>query len=279
MAGVLKGETMSGEQGTTPSGTQSVERAFAVLNAFLTGRPELRVSDIAKLLGLGPSTTSRLLATLESLEYVERDPLSGLYRLGPAPITLGGVAVNQHPVHREARSIAQHMAGSLGLGVNVAVRRGADVFYLLNVEGRLAAKSFTLMGRRSPLHATGLGKCLLLGLSADERRNLLPEARLTGFTPTTLTSHEKLDAELAEVSARGFATELEELALGRACIAAPIRNATGGVAAAISISGPLTAMDLPRRQDDLARALIEAADHISVGLGYLGPHHKIEEDR
>ena len=260
----------------SPTGTQSVERALAVLGAFLTGRPELRVSDVAKVAGIGPSTTSRLLATLETLEYVERDAVSGLYRLGPAAITLGGVAVNQHPVHREARAIALQLACSLGLGANVAVRREADVFYLYNVEGRLATKSFTLMGRRSPMHATGLGKCLLLGLTAADRRALLPETGLNGFTPSTLTSHEKLDAELAEVAARGYATEVEELALGRACLAAPIRGATGSVVAAISVSGPLSAIDLPRRQDELAQILIESADQISGGLGYLGPHHTIE---
>lgn len=261
------GEAVASEQGTN----QSVEKAAAVLGAFLAGGAELRVSDVAKHAAIGASTASRLLATLESIEYVERDPVSNLYRLGPALITLAGVAVNQHPVHREARQRAQDLACSLGLGANVAVRRGGSLFYLSNFEGRLAPKSFVLMGQRNPLHATGLGKCLLLGLSPQERRDLIPE--IHRFTPRTVADHTELDRHLEEVRLRGYATEIEELALGRACVAAPILDQSGTVVAGLSISGPLSAMDLQNREDELARSVIEAADSISVGLGYLGPRH------
>ncbi|MBC9711564.1 IclR family transcriptional regulator [Streptomyces sp. TRM66268-LWL] len=258
---------MASDQGNN----QSVERAASVLGVFLDGHPELRVTDVVKATGLGTSTTSRLLTTLESLEFVERDALSGLYRLGSATITLGGVAVNQHPVHREARQLAQELAARLGLGVNVAVRRGTSLFYLLNFEGRLAPRSTVLTGQRKPLHATGLGKCLLLGLGPAERRELLPEETLHGFTPRTLTSHTRLDAELDEVHRRGYATEVEELAHGRSCVAAPVRSRSGEIVAAVSISGPLSTVALDSREEELARAVVEAADSISVGLGYVGP--------
>ncbi|MEV4173278.1 IclR family transcriptional regulator [Nonomuraea sp. NPDC049709] len=255
------------------SNNQSVERAISVLRAFLTGRPELRVSDVAKATGLGTSTASRLLATLETLEFVERDEVSGLYRLGTAPITLGGVALNQNPVHREARQIAQDLAGTLGLGVNVAVRRAESMFYLLNFEGRLAPRSFVLTGQRKPLYATGIGKCLLLALTPEERRELLPEMR--PFTSRTIVTHDALDRELAATTGRGYATEVEELAFGRACVAAPIRDMSGTIVAAISISGPLSAIDLEAREAELARTIIETADSISIGLGYVGPVHAV----
>lgn len=247
---------------------QSVEKAATVLSAFLDGRA-LRVADVAKHAGLGQSTASRLLATLESLEYVERDPVSNLYWLGPALITLAGVAVNQNPVHRQSRQPAQNLAASLGLGVNVAERRGASLFYLCNFEGRLAPKSFVLMGQRNPLHATGLGKCLLLGLDGERRRDLAPSLR--AYTPRTVTTHDELDRVLDDAARRGYATEVEELALGRACIAAPILDQSGSVVAAISISGPLSTLALHQRESELASTVIEIADSISVGLGYIGP--------
>lgn len=251
---------------------QSVERAAAVLGAFLAGRPELRVADVARHAGLSVSTASRLLATLEALAFVERDQVSSLYRLGPALITMAGVAINQHPVHREARQIAQNLAADLGLGANVAVRREDAVFYLCNFEGRLAPKSYALMGQRNPLHATGLGKCLLMGVDSAERRTLLGDA-LAAFTVRTITDHAALDAALAEAAVRGYATEVEELALGRACVAAPILDAAGTVVAALSVSGPLSAINLPGREAELAGVVIEAADSISVSLGYVGPRH------
>jgi DNA-binding IclR family transcriptional regulator len=260
------GDVVASEPGTN----QSVERAATILSAFVDGHL-LRVSDFAKHAGLGQSTASRLLATLESLEYVERDPVSNLYRLGPALITLAGTAVNQNPVHREARQPAQNLAASLGLGVNVAERRQESLFYLCNFEGRHAPRSFALMGQRNPLHATGLGKCLLLGLDPAQRRALTPQ--LHRYTPYTVGTHDELDRVLGEAAGRGYATETEELALGRACIAAPILDHSGSVVAAISISGPLSMLDLTGREAELASVAIETADSISVGLGYLGPQH------
>lgn len=254
-------------------GNQSVERALTVLRTFTSGRTELRMSDIAKAAGLGLSTASRLLATLEATGFVDRDPVSGLYRLGLDTVTLAGVALNAHPVHREARQIAQNLAAELGLGANVAIRREDRLFYLLNFEGRHAPRSFVLVGQRNPLHATGLGKSLLSGLTDKQRRALLPDASLVPYTPRTLVDHPALDAEIDLVIARGYATEIEELALGRACVAAPIRDSTGEVVAALSVSGPLSTIDLARQEDTLARVVIEAADSVSIGLGYVGPAH------
>lgn len=248
-------------------GNQSVEKAALVLSAFVASTP-LRVADVARVADLGQSTTSRLLATLETTGFVERDDV-GLYHLGPALITLAGAAVNAHPVHRVARQEAQQLAASLGLGANVAVRRGDVLFYLCNFEGYLAPKSFTLMGQTNPLHATGLGKALLSGLTPSERRQLLPELRR--FTERTITDHDTLDDAITRISVLGFTGEVEELALGRGCVAAPILDRSGTVVAAISVSGPLSALDLSSREQTLAEALIETADAISSALGYQGP--------
>ncbi|WP_435128992.1 IclR family transcriptional regulator [Actinacidiphila sp. bgisy144] len=258
---------MSSERG----GNQTVERAAAVLRAFTHGRPALRVSDVASALDLNLSTTSRLLATLEAAELVRRDPVSQLYELGPAVISMAGVALNNDPVYRQSRPVTQRLAWELGLGANVAVRRGGELFYLQNVEGQLAHKSYSLLGQHNPLHATAMGKCLALGMTAKERAQLLGAGPFPSYTPRTLTTPEALEAELAAVAERGWATEVEELALGRACIAAPVRDHTGDVVAAISVSGALSAIALHDREADLGRRIIEAADSVSVGLGYLGP--------
>jgi DNA-binding IclR family transcriptional regulator len=252
---------------------QSVERAVAVLMAFSQGAPQLRMSDVCTLTGLGASTASRMLATLESAGCVERDHISGLYRLGVTMVTLGSTALNQNPIYREARQAAQDLACELGLGVNVAVRRESNLFYLLNFEGRLAPRSLTLAGQRNPLHATGLGKCLLAALSSSERKALLPDDELHAYTSRTLTTHKALDDEMQRLAQNGYVDEVEELALGRACVAAPIRDRGGAIVAAMSISGPLSALDLEHREPELAGRIIETTDHISVKLGYVGPRH------
>jgi DNA-binding IclR family transcriptional regulator len=191
-----------------------------------------------------------------------------MYRFGPLALAIGGAAANQSEIYAESRMIVQNLAARLGLGVNVARREGGRLQYLLNTEGPLAPKSFSLMGQTNPLHATGLGKCLLLGLDPGQRRALLPQDTLIPFTEKTIAAHDRLDDELATVVKQGYAVEAEELALGRACVAAPIRDRSGVIVAAISISGPLSALDMGNRQQELAQTVIEAADSISIALGY-----------
>lgn len=249
------------------TGTQSAKRALTLLKAFADDPSGLRVSALSKQTGMGQSTVSRLLGTLESSGYVRRDTQSGVYYLDLNVISLAGAALNQSSVYRETRQIAQELACDLGLGVNLAERRGASIFYLLHFEGRLAPRSFTMMGRTNPLHATGLGKCLISELPDTEVEGLIPD--LPSFTSRTITKHKALREELYGIRRLGYAKELEELALGRACVATPIRDRTGGVVAALSISGSLSAIDLETREAELANIVIEAADQVSVGLGYV----------
>lgn len=249
-------------------GTQSVERALGLLEAFTHDTPELRASELARSSGLGQSTVSRLLATLEASGYVARDERSGLYRLGHRVVTMAGVALNQSAVHREARTIAQVLASDLGLGANVAVRRDDQMLYLLHFEGRRVQRNYTMIGRSGPLHATGIGKALLSEL-ASEAVEAVVGTELRRYTPSTRTDLRALQRELRSVRDRGYATEVEELALGRACVAAPIRDRGGRIVAALSISGPLSALSLETREAELAGHAIENADQISVGLGYV----------
>lgn len=126
-----------------------------------------------------------------------------------------------------------------------------------------------MIGKRGPLHCTGLGKALLAHQSEAELEGILERLVYTRFTPLTADAPDPLRRMLTGVRERGYATEREELAFGRGCVAAPIRDASGEVVAATSISGPLSALDLDRREPELATRVIEMADHISHNLGYV----------
>ncbi|MEU9705796.1 IclR family transcriptional regulator [Streptomyces sp. NPDC047981] len=260
---------MPAEQGTN----QSVERAVSVLRALGAGSPERRVSDIAADAELGPSTTSRLLATLEQLDLVERNPVSGLYRLGLGTLPLATMALNSHPVHRASRMVLQGLAARTELGANVGILRGADLVFLSNFEGARTPKAYTQAGSTAPLHATAIGKCLVSRMTVKERRSLLgPE--LDALTDYTVASHEALDEACDAVRRTGYATEVQERALGRSSLAAPVLDSRGTVVAAISLWGPasllgtLSTADKPgTREAELAGQVIEAADAISQALG------------
>ncbi|MGC5411211.1 IclR family transcriptional regulator, partial [Streptomyces sp. DT225] len=153
----------------------------------------------------------------------QRPAAQAFCRIGLGLLPLAATATNRHPVHRAARPGLQGLAPRTGLGANVAVRRGGELMFLCNFEGPRAPKSYTQAGHTAPLHATSIGKCLLTGLSPKERRRLLGDP-LDAHTEYTTTSHDLLDTEIETVRRTGYAVEAEERALGRASLAAPVRD-------------------------------------------------------
>jgi DNA-binding IclR family transcriptional regulator len=124
------------------------------------------------------------------------------------------------------------------------------------------------VGRRTPLHCTAAGKVLLaFALPADQRRLL--ELPLTRETERTITDVTELGAQLEQARVRGYAQTQEELEDGLNAVAAPVRQADGSLAAALSVSGPafrVRAIDLPR----VGRITVDGATAISRRLGFAG---------
>lgn len=251
------------------NGTQSVERALSLLTTFSDRYSAKRISELVTDTGLGQSTVSRLVGTLTALGFLAHDERTGLYTLGHENLRLANIALNFSPVHQRARQIAQELAQETELGTNVAELDGNRFLYLLNFEGRRAPRPATLVGRTGSLHSTALGKSLISGMTDDEVRTVVgPE--LSRYTQHTITDFDDLLADLNRVRLLGYAVEREEVALGRACVAAPIRGREGTVVAALSISGPLAAMQIDTEEDRLAELVIHWAGEISSELGYLG---------
>lgn len=180
------------------------------------------------------------MSALDRMKFVVQDSRTGLYRLGPAAVSLGTIALNGSPIFRASRQIAQNLARRIEIGVNVAELSGFTFMYLCNFEGALAPKSFDMAGRTGPLHATGIGKALLSGMTDAQVDEYFAQAPQR-FTPHTIVDRDSMQLALDETRSRGYSTEIEELAFGRACIAAPIRNRAGEIVAGISASGPLGA--------------------------------------
>jgi DNA-binding IclR family transcriptional regulator len=265
----------NGPAGDAPApGPGGADRALAALGLFSDDRPWLRVADVAAGLGVSDSTASRLLARLEAWAYVERQPETGLYALGPHVLTLAGVALNHSELRRAGLEEMHRLVHLLGLGANLATLRRGAVFYVGNLDGRQAPRYYTLLGRHYPLHATALGKVLLAWRGPDEVEALAgvsPAGALRRFTASTVGDVGALRAGLRVVRERGYATECEELAMGRACVAAPIRGRGGAVVAALSVSGPVQVVDLPQREGELAAAVVDAALRVSERLGFVLP--------
>jgi len=245
---------------------QSVRRAISALEA-ISDAGELGVSELGRRLEVHKATASRLVATLAERGLLERDPLTERYRLGFGLIRLAGAAMAGLDIVRVAHPLLEELAERTHETVNLGVLATDSVVYIDQVTGTRSIVAVSWVGRRTPLHCSSNGKVLLAHMDPVAREAAI-DGHLEAMTPRTITDPAALAKQLDEVARRGYAQTVEELEEGLNAVAAPIRQADGEVAAALSVSGPafrMRPMDLPR----IARTVMDAADGISRRLGYV----------
>jgi IclR family acetate operon transcriptional repressor len=258
---------MTPTQGYSTNSHQSIQRAAAILRCFSEQTPELSVTALSAQLGLHKSTVSRLLAALRRESLVEQDPETRKFRLGTSLVTLAGVVLSGMHLRRAVEPYLGRLADLTQETANITVLDGNEC---VNVERSASLKNIRAVGwigRRTPLHCTAAGKALLAYMAPQERRKLLP-ARLPVFTAKTITKRSALEAELEQVRQQGYALANEEFEEGLTAVAAPIRNRSGRVIAAITVSGPAYRMD-PAAIQRFVVPVQEAAGEISARLGQL----------
>jgi IclR family transcriptional regulator, pca regulon regulatory protein len=252
--------------------SQSLERGLGILAAFTPTQPSLGVSELAREVGLSRSTTHRYMSTLTRLGYLQQDPSSRRYRLGPRVLDLGFSAINSMELRVISSPYLQRLSDETGFTVNMAILDGADILYVERCRSsRAGQREIDLnlhVGSRLPAYCTSMGKVLLAYLSPERRAALLDGVPLRKRGPNTLTSRRALEAELAAVRERGLALNNEELAYGLRSIAAPVRGPSGDVVAAINLavhSSMVSTRDLVAR---LGESVRRTAAEISRQVGY-----------
>lgn len=218
-------------------------------------------------LGLTKNSVFRLLATLESRNYVVQNKLRGAYRLGYRNLQLGHSVTKQMPIHTHARPVLQSLTESCGETSELSILWEGQALYLDAIESSHPLRAIPRIGS-VPLYCTAVGKVLLAGDREARQRNCCSIIDFSRYTPNTITDRQDLNTHLELVATQGYAIEDEELDVGLRAVAAPIRNHTGFVVAAISLSGPSTRFDKSRMSNELAPLVINAAKSISERLGY-----------
>lgn len=255
------------EEAPTAAPVQSVDRALTVLE-ILAQRGVAGVTEIAAELGVHKSTASRLVAVLEGRGFVEQLSDRGKYRLGFGIARLAGALTVQRDLAHESRKSLEALAADVGETVDLAILDGDRVVNISEIRGPAAIASHNWVGQSTPAHATSSGK-VLLAFAADPDLRTRLGARLQRFTEGTVASAAALERELAEVRERGWSTTVEEYEVGLNAVAAPVRDHTGTVVAAVSVSGPSYRLTRPSLAE-LADRLVDAAIDISRRLGHLG---------
>ncbi|MFD8523896.1 IclR family transcriptional regulator [Streptomyces capillispiralis] len=261
-----RAQQQPGRSGTGPaSAVQSVDRAVSVLE-ILARRGEAGVTEIAAELGVHKSTAFRLLGVLENRGLVAQAKDRGKYYLGAGVLRLAGAAAVRLDISQEGVPVCRDLADELGETVNIAVLDDDAAVNIMQARGTAAVTAQNWLGRRTPLHATAGGKVFLAHMAPALREDHLSRP-LHRFTEHTVTGASVLRGELETAIERGYAATLEELELGLAAVAAPVRAHDGTVIAALSVSGPVYRLN-PDRLPEVGSRTATAAAELSRRMGY-----------
>jgi IclR family KDG regulon transcriptional repressor len=233
---------------------------------FLLRRGEASFTEIHTTLGHPKSSTYKTISTLESLGFVREVGGSARYTLGLRLIELGAKAAAHVDMTTEARPLVKALSDDTQRTVHLGILDDSQVIYLLkeNVHGSISIDTWA--GKRVGVHSTAMGKVLLAWKSDSEVDKILKKVDFVKLTPNTRASAEDVKSSLLEVRKRGWATDDEENWKMVRCVSAPVRDNTGKVCAALSVS-TLTDLDSYEQMLGITNKVIDTALELSRRLG------------
>lgn len=248
----------------------SLSRGLQILQLLADANRPLGVTDIADRLSVDPSTSYRLLATLEKHKFIRQES-SKKYTLGFGVVAIAAALLRQIDVAAIAAPFLRELMTSTGESAHVAIADGNRAAVVAQACAPGMLRVDTPLGSHEPLYCTAVGKALLSDAEPIRVRTLIGSAPLTRYSPNTITNLEMLMTELHRTRDRGYAFDDEELHAGVRCIAAAVRDHSGTIVAAVGISAPASRLTR-ERTPALVAAVRQTAVELSRELGLVESH-------
>lgn len=220
-----------------------IHRVASIMGAFKGSDRALSVSEIGRRSGIPKASASRIINELIEVGFLERTGVK--VGLGMRLFELGERATRPSDLKKFALPSMAELRNATRQTVHLAVLEGSEVVYIQILRSSLTPPLPSRVGGRLPAYATGVGKALL----AFSRQSVVDEILskpLKAIGPRTITNPETLRSQFAEIRENRVAFEREENTANVGCAAAPILDYESKPIAAISISGHLDHIDLPR---------------------------------
>ncbi|MFD6097669.1 IclR family transcriptional regulator C-terminal domain-containing protein [Nocardiopsis flavescens] len=247
---------------STPDFIEALARGLDVLRCFGPGRPSMTLAEVAAATGLARPTVRRILITLEQLGYVRSD--DGAFALTPRVLELGTAYIGSQNLGDLALPHLRALVRRTGESCSIAQLDGSDIVYVARVAVPKLVTLAVTVGTRFPAAATSLGKVLLADLPPRELDRVLAEPSRAGVRAHRPLEREELDAVLREVRARGWALTDEELAPGIRSVAAPVRDGSGRVTAAVNVNAHAAETPVDTLVEGHLPLLLAAAGEVSA---------------
>lgn len=238
----------------------SVGNALRLLLAFKDQR-RLRLSDAAREIGVSTSTAHRLLAMLQSFDFVRQEKESRTYILGPVFLDIGLQAVKNMDIRSIARPILADLAVRLDETVHLAVLEGANVRYVFSVEGEHQLRVADRTGQVLPAHSSAMGRALLSDLSTQRLNEVLQELTTRDHSLDLDSLTEQLD----KIRDTGYSINSRPDDV--TSMAMTVQDPDGRTIAAINAAGPSSRMT-KQGQKQIARHMHAAAAQIEEALRF-----------
>lgn len=246
---------------------KSLRKALDIIE-IIAQAGSMGVRELAARTGFPPATAHRILATLLERNYLSQNPSNKSYALSTRFLEFADSAQQQIDLVPISHPHLEKLCAQTHENANLCVREGLMVVYIDHVYSREhMLQTFTRLGARVPLYATGVGKLFLSHMQASEIEVYLSETELKRFTHHTITDKKRLLEELAQIRSAGYALDNQEMELGVRCVAAPVFRHKGVLAAAISVSGAQQWISM-KRIAPLSKQVMACAARISADLGH-----------
>lgn len=246
---------------------KSVDKACYLMEVVSEFPDGVSITELATEVGMYKSTVHRLLTTLMRRGYIEQDTRTGHYKLGYALLDLGMKLLSSIDLRREALPFLQALSARADEVVHLGLLDQGEVVYIEKVESQNTIRMHSRVGKRVPVHATGLGKAIMAYLPLQETLAIVERYGMPKVTAHTFIDKGMFLKSLEDTRKTGYAMDLEENELGICCVAAPILDSNRRAVAACSVSGPNMRMT-PSRLAELAPFVRETGVLISERLGY-----------
>lgn len=244
---------------------QVADRLFGALE-LLAENGDAGVMEVSTALGLNKSTAHRVLNSLIYMGYARQNEETGRYEPSLKVVDLANKVMKHVDIVQAVRPYLRKLMEMTDETVHFVERDGVDAVYIDKIESyRNGIQMVSRIGSRIPLYCSGVGKAIAAELDEHEVEEIWNRSRILSLTPYTITDFETFRRELSETRERGYALDNEENESGVRCIAVSLKDYTGRVKYAFSISAPVSRMDNERIRQ-LAGYVLEIKDQIMEKL-------------
>lgn len=247
---------------------RSLAKGLEVLHCFGHESPSLSLKQISERMGWSKATAYRFAFTLEQLGYLDQDPATKRYRPALKILDLGFACLSSLGLTEGAQPYLEELFARTHQPVHIAVLDGADIVYVARRADRSLTTINLYVGARLPAYCTSMGKVLLAFRPWDDVRERMKGVAMKRHTPNTVTSLPRLRTILERIRRAGYGMTDQELELGVRSVAAPIRDASGQVTAAVNVSTLTSRVSADELRARFLPRLLETARRISAALGY-----------